>query len=159
MRTEGNNRRLLVENHALSLQSVQYDSLLRRVEETRQARHDLRHHIMLLKNIRDNRDFSALDALLASYPDLDTLDRPLIYCQNEMVNAILAHFGDQAAEQNIRYTVKLDLPEDVFVEKPDLAVLFGNLLENAVEAGSHVETDRFVNVTGGVSRTPGASDC
>ena len=156
VRAEGKNRRLLSENHALSLQSVQYEGLVRRVEETRQARHDLRHHIILLRRIRDNRDFAALDELLAGYPDLETLDRPLLYCRNETVNAVLAHFGDQAAEQGIRYTVKLDIPEDVFVEKPDLAVLFGNLLENAVEACSHAEGERFITVSGVASRADAA---
>ena len=153
VRAEGKNKRLLVENHALNLQNVQYESLRRRVEEARQARHDLRHHIVLLRNIRDNRDFAALDELLAGYPDLETLDRPLLYCRNETVNAILAHFGDQAAELGVRYTVKLDIPEDVFVEKADLAVLFGNLLENAVEACSHMEGERFIAVSGIASRS------
>ncbi len=145
---EEKNRRLLVENNALSLQSVQYGDLIRRIDETRRARHDLRHQIVLLRSIRDNHDFSALDELLAAYPDLETLDRPLLYCRNEMVNAILAHFGDQAEAQGVPYTVKLDVPEDVFVEKPDLAVLFGNLLENAVESCARMEGERFIAVSG-----------
>ena len=156
VRAEGKNKRLLVENHALNLQSVQYESLRRRVEEARQARHDLRHHIVLLRSIRDNCDFAALDELLAGYPDLETLDRPLLYCRNETVNAILAHFGDQAAEMGIRYTVKLDVPENVFVEKADLAVLFGNLLENAVEACARTEGERFISVSGIASRPEAA---
>ena len=157
-RTLGRNRRLLAENHALNLQSVQYDNLRKRVEETRRARHDLRHHIMLLKNIRTSGDLAALDELLAGYPDLESLDRPLLYCENDMVNAILAHFGDQAAERGIRYTVKLDLPEDVFVEKPDLAVLFGNLLENALEAAFHGGAEGFVSVSGVASRRASGYD-
>ena len=156
VRAEGKNKRLLEENHALNLQSVQYESLRRRVEEARRARHDLRHHILLLRRIREDRDFAALDELLASYPDLETLDRPLLYCRNETVNAILAHFGDRAEELGVRYTVKLDIPEDVFVEKADLAVLFGNLLENAVEACSHAEGERFITVSGVASRSEAA---
>ncbi len=158
VQTENNNRRLMAENHALSLQSVQYENLRKRIDETRQARHDLRHHIMLLKNIRDNRDFDALDKLLGKYPDLTDLDRPLLYCRNEMVNAILSHFGDKAQEKGIRYRVKLDIPEDVFLEKPDLALLFGNLLENAVEACSHVEKDRFISVAGSFSASEGTHE-
>ncbi len=147
-RTRANNRRLLAENHALNLRSVQYESLRRRVEETRQARHDLRHHIILLRKVRDEHDFAALDELLAGYPDLEALDRPLLYCRNETVNALLTHFGDQAAELGIRYTVKIDVPENVFIDQPDLAVLFGNLLENAVEACSHLEGERYITVSG-----------
>ena len=158
VQTDNNNRRLMAENHALSLQSIQYENLRKRIDETRQARHDLRHHIMLLKSIRDNRDFDALDQLLRGYPDLFELDRPLLYCANEMVNAIVAHFGDKALENGIRYNVKLDVPEDVFPEKSDLAVLFGNLLENAVEACLHVEKDRYISVSGGVAHDKGSPE-
>lgn len=154
-RTLGKNRRLMAENHALNLQAVQYDTLRKRMGEARQARHDLRHHIMLLRSIRDNRDFAALDELLAGYPDLESLERPLTYCENEMANAILAHFGDKARERDIAYTVKLEVPENLFVEKPDLAVLFGNLLENAVDAAALEGDGRFIRVTGAVERREG----
>ena len=86
------------------------------------------------------------------------MDRPLLYCRNETVNVILTHFGDQAAEMGIRYTVKLDIPEHVFVEKADLAVLFGNLLENAVEACSRMEGERFITVSGVASRPDAAQN-
>ena len=157
-RTLGKNRRLMAENHALTLQSVQYDNLRKRMEETRRARHDLRHHVMLLRSIRSSGDFSALDELLEGYPDLESLERPLLYCENEIVNAILAHFWDQAAEKGVSYTVRLDLPEEIFVEKTDLAVLFGNLLENAVEAAAQGEGTGSVSVSGSVTRRNGVCD-
>ena len=50
--------------------------------------------------------------------------------------------------------MKLELPETVFVSKPDLTVLFGNLLENALEACAKVEKDAFIRVSGGVKATP-----
>ncbi len=150
VRAEEKNRRLQAENHALSLQSVQYENLRRHIEEARRARHDLRHHLVLLRHIRDKRDFAALDELLASYPELESLERPLAYCENETVNSVLLYFADRAAGAGIRFTVRTEVPEDVFVEKPDLAVLFGNLLENAAEACAHVEGEAFVSVSGGV---------
>ncbi len=148
------NSRLQTENHILSIRNMQYENLQTRVEEVRRDRHDLRHHLLLLKSIRDNRDWDSLDQLLAGYPDLDLPDRPFLYCENEAVNAILSFFGEKAAQQGVGYTVKLELPETVFVSKPDLTVLFGNLLENALEACAKVEKDAFIRVSGGVKATP-----
>ena len=148
------NSRLQKENHILSVQNMQYENLTARMEEVRRDRHDLRHHLLLLKSIRDNKDFEALDQLLAGYPDLETLDRTLRYCENEAVNAILSYFGEKAAQQSVGYTVKLDIPETVFVSKPDLTVLFGNLLENALDACANVKKDAFIRVSGGVKTTP-----
>ncbi len=151
------NSRLQKENHILSIRNMQYENLQTRVEEVRRDRHDLRHHLLLLKSIRDNRDWDSLDQLLAGYPDLELPDRPLLYCENEAVNSILSYFCDKAAEQGANVTVTLDLPENVFVAKPDLTVLFGNLLENALEACAKAEKDAFIRVSGGVAATPSAT--
>ena len=148
------NSRLQTENHILSIRNMQYENLKIRMEEVRRDRHDLRHHLLLLKSIRDNRDWDSLDQLLAGYPDLDLPDRPLLYCENEAVNAILSYFGEKAAEHGVGYIVKMDLPETVFVSKPDLTVLFGNLLENALEACAKVNKDAFIHVSGGLAATP-----
>ena len=142
------------ENHILSVQNMQYKNLHERVEEVRQARHDLRHHLILLKEISEKKDFAALEQLLAGYSELESLDRTLEYCGNDAVNSVVAFFEDRARRRGIRYTVQLDIPEGSFVEKPDLTVLFGNLLENAIEACAYVEKDAFIRVSGGVRTTP-----
>ena len=148
------NSRLQMENHILSVRNMQYEHLNARVEEVRRDRHDLRHHLLLLKSIRDNRDWDSLDQLLAGYPDLDSPDRPLKYCENEAVNAILSYFGEKAAQQGVGYSVRMELPENTFVSKPNLTVLFGNLLENALEACAKAENAAFIRVSGGVKTTP-----
>ena len=38
---------LLLENHLLTMQQLQYDNLQQRIDEARQARHDVRHHALL----------------------------------------------------------------------------------------------------------------
>lgn len=151
------NQRLQTEKHILSVQNMQYANLRSRMDEIRQAHHDLRHHLLLLHNIRKEGDLAALDQLLESYPALESLEHPLVYCQNETVNAIVAYFADQAEKQGARYTVKLDLPETLFVTKPDLTVLFGNLLENAVEACSHMNAGVFIRITGNLAKPTAAN--
>ena len=45
------NARLQQENHFLSLQRSRYDNLCAAIEETRQVRHDIRHHYLQLKKV------------------------------------------------------------------------------------------------------------
>lgn len=40
-------------NHRLAMNELQYDSLQERITEARRAKHDVRHHIALLKNITE----------------------------------------------------------------------------------------------------------
>ena len=50
------NARLQQENQLLSMQQSRYETLKSSIEETRQMRHDLRHHIRLLSSLADSGD-------------------------------------------------------------------------------------------------------
>ena len=141
------NTALLSENHSLSIQRLQYDSLNQRLENMRRTRHDIRHHTALLKQIRASGDMSALDELINMYTEDNYLDQPLIYCENETVNVVLTLYFQTAYENNIAFSVKADIPKDTFADPKDLAVLFGNILENATDACKEAERDRSIDLT------------
>ena len=142
------NARLQADNYELELQKMQYDIIEQRMEDMRRTRHDLRHHIVLLNQIKQTGDFSLIDKLLESYPAPVLHDQPLTYCLNDTANAVLVYYSDIALNHGIKLTVKINLPETLFIDKTDLAVMFGNILENAVEACKIVDKDRFITVTG-----------
>ena len=150
---------LLAENHALSLQRLQYDSLNDRLENMRRTKHDIRHHAALLKEIRDKGDLSALDDLIAMYTKQNLLDQPLIFCENETLNVVLALYSETAAKYDIALSVKADVPKDLFVDKEELVVLFGNLLENAADACKEVTGKRFIDLTAAYSELPSGTHC
>ena len=60
------------------------------------------------------------------------------------VNAVLSYFAQQAAAQQVEFSVKAQLPEYTGVADPDLTVLFGNLLENALTACMQEASPRIV---------------
>lgn len=153
------NMTLLTENHALSIQRLQYDSLNERLENMRRTRHDLRHHTALLKQIRKNGDFAALDELIDTYTEQNCLDQPLVFCENETVNIVFAFYSETAYKNNIAFSVKADIPEDIFADRKDLAVLFGNLLENAADACREVEENRFIDLTAAYKTTGKGKQC
>jgi sensor histidine kinase regulating citrate/malate metabolism len=140
------NLALLEENHAISIQRLSYESINNRLENMRRTRHDLRHHAALLQEIRKNGDLSALDELINMYTEQNYLDQPFLFCENETVNIVLVFYSETAYKNNISFSVKADIPEDIFFEKKDLAVLFGNILENAADACKEVEGERFIDL-------------
>ena len=148
------NARLTADNHELELQKMQYDTINERIEDMRRTNHDLRHHLLLLKQIRETGDLSALDGIIASYPASLIHDQPLRYCENDTVNAVLTYFSEIALKNGIDYTVNIVLSEKCFIEKPDLAVMFGNIIENAVEACKFVDENRYIKITGSHSSSP-----
>ena len=121
-------------NHQLTMQAVQYENLQEKINDARRAKHDVRHHIALMQEYVNHGELEALrrylDRYSASLPD-DSLIR---FCENAAANAMLLYFAQQAKDNDIDYIVQADIPGDIFVSDTDISVLFGNLIENAIDA-------------------------
>lgn len=121
-------------NYQLSMQSLQYENLQTKITEARRARHDVRHHISLLQKYMQEQDYEALAEYLQQYQKSIPDDVPISYCENVAVNAVLLYFAQVAKNEEIEYEVRVSLPKETGMEDADLSVLFGNLLENALDA-------------------------
>lgn len=128
------NARLEQQNHILTLENLQYENLTDKIMEARQARHDLRHHITVMTEYLNAKDFHKLESYLMEYRSSLPEDSSIVFCQNQTVNLLLLHFAQQARDNQIDFTVYADIPEELKIPQNDLAVILGNLLENAVDA-------------------------
>ena len=145
--------RLREENHALTLQIMQYDDLNQRISAARQGRHDLRHHIVTMENYVKAGNIEELKKYLDEIGERYQLAETLTYCSNTTVNGILSYFSQEASRDNIDYKVNLGIPEEVKIAKTDLSILFGHLLENALEACQRQRSgERKIHVRGQTSQ-------
>ena len=118
----------------LSVQTEQFEMLKTRIMESRRARHDFRHHRMVLQDMADRNDLHGIQTYLAEYSAEHT-DRPSkTYSNNPTVNAVVAYYAGHAEAAGIRFTARVQLPEHLLIPDPIFCVLLGNLLENAVDA-------------------------
>lgn len=127
-------KRLEQENHLLEIQSLQYKDLKNRITESRIARHDIRHHITVLDNFVANEQYDQLHKYLANYKKSLDIDSPLVFCENETANLIIGFFAAQAKRLQVTFNANVQLPSVMKLPRPDLSVLLGNLLENAINA-------------------------
>ncbi|MEG2120225.1 MAG: ATP-binding protein, partial [Pseudoflavonifractor sp.] len=132
----------------LALSEQYYESLVGQIEETRVRDHDLRHHIAALSGLcaqgEPEKAQEYLNAMLGTLPE----KLPKHYCKVGAVNALLGHFELLCQEGGIRFHCEISLPESLEVEPLSLCVIFGNALQNAVEANLAVEdaTQRFLSL-------------
>lgn len=65
-----------------------------------------------------------------------------------MIDALLYHKRKQAEKNEIRWESNVQIPENCMADEFDLCVLFGNILDNAINASSENEDRdyRFVSV-------------
>lgn len=121
-------------NHQLTMQAIEYKNLQEKITDARRAKHDVRHHIALMQEYLAAGKLEALYEYLCKYSESLPNDSLVRFCENTAANAVLLYFAQQAKDNDIDYIVKAEIPDDIFVSDTDLSVLFGNLIENAVEA-------------------------
>ncbi|MCI2056623.1 MAG: ATP-binding protein [Oscillibacter sp.] len=137
------------ENQRLAMQTAQYESLKGRMEETRQARHDLRQHLRLMQAYVDTGNVSALQEYLKAYGQSLPVDTGIRYCENTVADTVVRYYAEQAQAQGVSFSAKLALPEALPLPEPDLCVLLGNLLENALEScKKHLDDSPYIRMGG-----------
>ena len=130
------------ETHLLQLQmdeQKKHSQLMMEHEaQLRRQRHDLRHQLAAIKQLSDTHP-ERLKAYISSL--LDAIPAaPRTYCENPAVNAVISHYAAQCQALGVDTQIRLSLPERLEgVTDGELCVLFGNLLENALEACGRME--------------------
>ncbi len=116
------NARLRQENQFLQMQSAQYDTLRAAITETRQARHDLRHHFNALSSLAERGAWEELRRYLADAGD-GVPAAGLIQCENQAVDAVAGYYAALSCREGAPFTCELDLPRELPV--PEIARIMG----------------------------------
>ena len=117
------------------------------MKQDRALRHDRRHfEALLLSLLQDGKSDEArkcLEERLAQEPHASVR-----YCDNTTVNAALTHYVAMAELNDIKVTVKTNIPSDPGVDEMKLAIAISNLIENAINACEKIkEGERFIDIT------------
>lgn len=130
------NERLTESNYQLVMQKLQYESLKDRINEARQAKHDIRHHITVMDGYLQRGEYFKLHDYFKKYNHSLPDDTVITFCSNPAINTLLLFFAQQAKNDGIDFDVSVSFPDPLDIPEDMLSVVFGNLLENAVQAAS-----------------------
>ncbi len=140
------NDRLRQENQFLSMQQAQYDNLCTAIAETREARHDMRHHFSTLAALANRKEWSELKDYLALVQE-SIPDSELNLCENSAVDGVAGHYCLRYKENAIPFSIKLDLPYELPISEMDMCLVMSNLLENALEASLRTDkAKRYIKI-------------
>ncbi|MDL2300460.1 GHKL domain-containing protein [Clostridiaceae bacterium OttesenSCG-928-D20] len=126
----------------LALQAKSYENLTDSIEAARAARHDLRHHMSVIRDFSERGDEGGLIKYLDEYIAGLPLDDVPDWCQNRPVNALLKHYLSMA--DGVRMDIRLNLPQNAAIPDSDLSVVFGNIFENAVKSAMSCPGGSFI---------------
>jgi len=130
----------------ISEQKKHNQLVVEHMTELKQQRHDLRHQLTAIRGLakEDNTPLiEYLNNLLDTIPAV-----PQVYCENQAVNAIVSHYAALCQEKGIEADIRLSVPTQTEqVTDAELCIIFGNLIENALEAcGRMTEGKKFIRL-------------
>lgn len=120
----------------LALQKEHYQQLSHQIHLAREAGHDLRHHMRIMRSFAEQKDWVRLDTYLQNY-ETHTQKRQLkLWSEHPVADAVLQHYVNTAETVHCIYDVSMNIPPDLPFPDEDLCIILSNLLENAIDAVS-----------------------
>ena len=90
----------------------------------------------MVQSLLSEGDIAKTEDYLNEY--LDTVNQYAVMnlCSNLIVNMVVSHYYTLAKENQVNFTLHINVPKELPIQDSDLSVLLGNLLENAITAVS-----------------------
>lgn len=129
-------------NEIIRIDKENYKLLENNEMELRDLRHDIRKHMQIITQLKNNHS-SNIESQLEKYIDnlQDTVNKitSVTYTGNEVLDSILNIKGRKAKIQNIKYFVKSNISANLMIHDMDITTILCNALDNAIEASGKTE--------------------
>ncbi len=129
-----------------SLQYGHYERQREKYGKSIEVLHDVSKH---LRSIEELYRAGMTDKAMEYTRQIGGILKPLVpenYSDNPMLNILLADRKQAAEGSGIRFVVKVESTGFGFLEPVDVTTLFGNLLENAMQAALQCSGERYIRV-------------
>ncbi|MBZ6527945.1 GHKL domain-containing protein [Aerococcaceae bacterium DSM 111021] len=140
---------LLSEQQNFKQEQLDYANQLKMIkshdEEWREFRHDLANRLTPLYGFVDqypNRELQ--DIIFDIVPE--PLKEPISKTGHIAIDSIINTKLQPASTESINLTTEIWIPKKIKIDSIDLAVLLGNLLDNAIEGCLTIQENRFIDI-------------
>ena len=139
------NRILQEENNTLvmeeQLQHQKYCEMVEVMEQNRELIHDTKHHFLVVQEYLKNEEYENLQKYVKQISDEFQRTVPKVYTGIKILDFILEQKRVVAQKAGIRYEIDTMLLTGIPTTEQETCALFGNLLDNAIEACCLVKTE------------------
>lgn len=115
-------------------QIAAYKSLEEEYSQSERLRHDMKNHIVALLSLLENKEWEKAQDYLKNMVDSGNLESGEEITGNRVVDILLHQSRQRAKQRNILWECDVQMPKECGMSAFDLCVLFGNILDNALEA-------------------------
>lgn len=128
---------------------VQVADIKSRIEEFSSAndkfrieRHDFRHKLQTIKKMLDDEKFDELRSVVTQYDKSIEETKVKRYCSNAVLDAVFSSYLSRAESKGIKVNSNINFPQTLNVSDVELATVFANAIENAINACEKTEVEK-----------------
>lgn len=108
-------------------------------KEIKKLRHDLNNHCIAIQSFFENKDYEKGTEYIKTVSANSLSYYKMIETGNIVFDAILNAKKSIALNKGIKFEAKIQVPENLFIDPTDISVIFGNALDNAIEACERIK--------------------
>ncbi len=129
-----------------SAEKTYYEMILAREEDTRKFRHDIKKHFMVLQAMISRGNVEEAEKYLEELSE-DIGNVALVYQTGNQVMDVLTNYWVNTLGENVVVNMYGGIAEGE-IDNKDICIIYGNLLENAVEEVLRMEKEKekFINI-------------
>ncbi|MGF3067320.1 sensor histidine kinase [Facklamia sp. P12945] len=120
-----------LDDYALEVESI--------YRQMRGIRHDYRNHLQVIQAYLTSQDYQALDQYLQELTNEMNQVDTIIRTGNTLIDALVNTKLTRAQAKGVDVHANAIAPKNLSIHSTDLAVILGNLLNNALEATIHAK--------------------
>jgi len=114
-----------------------------------QARHDRRHHNLVMLEFASNNDIESVREYLRNLVESESeIWDKVRHCDHMTVNTVLSVYERRAKENGINVKISAEVSREIDILPQDLVIVIANLFENAIHASQKLEVgDRLIDIS------------
>lgn len=129
-------------------QQMRYEELAKHGEENRQLLHDMKHHIMVLQGCCEADDMDSISEYLTKMGVMIQKNMQQKWTGHRVLDVVLNQKKKDAENAGILFEIDCKWFQNISLEKEDIVSLFGNLLDNAIEACRKIKEEKpYIHVS------------
>ncbi|MDE3316782.1 GHKL domain-containing protein [Lacticaseibacillus zeae] len=137
---------ITLQNKSLSFERKYLTELKKSQNQLAAMRHDLKNQYIVLLGLLEKKRVGDAKRYLSKSTDRLNMQQKF-YTRDVVLNYLLNDKRDLADKAGIRFDIKVLLAEQINVDNDVLAILIGNLLDNALEASRRLGDSRSAKIT------------
>ena len=124
-----------------------YNHIMMTQGQVKKLKHDLENHLlsikMIIKKQQYNESLKYIDNLLKNI----NVSNSYVDTGNTVLDAIISAKKTEAEKKGIAFNLKVQLPSNLPISQEDVCIIFGNALDNAIEAAEKTTNKKYIDLS------------